>query len=300
MVKTIKNVIARLFPEIVSGYHLPLLGRVIAISETAQGGYTDHYRPAFAVDIQPLKPDYSTDETNPPVLAVPFPVMGAGNDTGFYAFPAVGATVIYGFAGGSNAAPVVLQVLSVGLASPSLQPGAMLWQQNGDNYQAITNSGNWQRYSVNGIYDESHTIRHTANDIAERSVNKESLTTGNSKEITGGIRTLEAYEQLNLNSAKMLNLASAEDLNLATDTAIKAKAKQSAEIKAAKLHIGSDSENVLAMIAELHDQVKALTDALITHGHSSNGAAPPTTAGQITAVGVKVEGIKTRLSAITL
>lgn len=300
MVKTIKSVIARLFPEIISGYHLPLLGRVIAISETAQGGYSDQYRPAFAVDIQPLKPDYSTDETKEPVLAAPFPVMGAGNDAGFYAFPAVGAVVVYGFAGGANSTPVVLQVLSVGLAVPSLQAGAMLWQQNGDNYQAITNNGNWQRYSINGIYDESHTINHTAIDIAENSVNKESLTTANSKEIIGGIKTIETYAQLNLNSAKMINLASVKDLNLVTDTAIKAQAKQSAEVKAPKIHIGSESENVLEMIAELHDQVKALSDALVSHGHGGNGASPPTTTGQIATVGAQVEGIKSRLSAITL
>jgi hypothetical protein len=320
MVKTIQNIIKRLFPEIVSGYHLPQLGRVIRISEPAQSGYNDQYRPMLAVDLQPLKADYTTDTTKKTVLAVPCPLPGAGNHSGFYATPKPGAVVVYSFAYGSNNAPVILQVLSIGLAVPDLPANQMVWQQTPGNHQTINGAGEWLRETASNITDQADTITRRARAMAEHSVNAQSITKINSSEVVGGTKSIEAYQQIDLYSGGQINAVSLSDINLLTETAVKVTATTAIElnadsynaiianahditaagysVKSPKLHIGSDSENILEIISELHDQVKALSDALIAHGHSGAGAGPPTTAANITAVGAQVTAIKARLSPL--
>ena len=53
MRKAIKRIVARLWPEIESGYHLDRYARILKISNPPAGGETcDRFAPLFAADIE--------------------------------------------------------------------------------------------------------------------------------------------------------------------------------------------------------------------------------------------------------
>jgi hypothetical protein len=56
MNETLKKQIARAFPELIAGYHLPVMAEVIKIQDAPKaGGICNNFRPRYAVDVHDFK-----------------------------------------------------------------------------------------------------------------------------------------------------------------------------------------------------------------------------------------------------
>ena len=140
----IKRIVLRLFPELSHGYHLPMLGRVEAITDAPKdGGRCTLERPRFALDIQPLdehlqpKGELLRDIT----MATPY----AGQHRGFFALPDPGCIIEFCF---SYAMPNLIHVRGVipwGLELPAVDSGEAKWQHSKECYQGYDKDGNWHQ-----------------------------------------------------------------------------------------------------------------------------------------------------------
>ncbi len=69
-------------------------------------------------------------------------------------------------------------------------------------------------------------------------------------------------------------------------------------IKGEKVYVGNDATNVLQALADLAGVVEAIANAYASHGHGSNGGAPPANGASIAAQGIKAATTKTKVEAM--
>ena len=75
MDEQIKRITERNHPELFARLHLPILGRVEAISDPMRvHALGERFRPRYAVDVTVLKPDGQPDDLVPLFRAVPLPL----------------------------------------------------------------------------------------------------------------------------------------------------------------------------------------------------------------------------------
>jgi hypothetical protein len=212
------RVVLRTFPELTAGLHLDRYARVVKVCDAPeQGGTSERFRPRYAVDVEILTPEGARDKAFPIYEAVPLPVpVGAGMESGLFAFPEAGALVVLGFAYGRADHPVIRQIYPMGLSLPQLTNGDLRWQQSATVYQSADTQGNWLRTSEAAITDES--LRHVRRCVeAVDELSREVRTIAeNSTEEVGGVKTLEALGAMNITSGGRANIAAVDSLNLTT------------------------------------------------------------------------------------
>ncbi|SIN72996.1 hypothetical protein SAMN02745161_0391 [Halodesulfovibrio marinisediminis DSM 17456] len=181
------------------------------------GGTSERFRPRYAVDVEILTPEGERDEAFPIYEAVPLPVpVGAGMESGMFAYPQAGALVVLGFAYGRADHPVIRQIYPMGLSLPQLTNGELRWQQSATVYQSADTQGNWLRTSEATITDDSlRHMRRCVEAVDELSRELRDIAE-NSTEVIGGVKTIEALGAMNLTSGGCANIAAVDSLNLTT------------------------------------------------------------------------------------
>ena len=150
----IRKVALRLWPELESKTHLPLLAVVIQIPDPpGDGGTSTAERPRYAVDLRMLTPELAVDEAMPLLRDVPVALTGAANGRGFAALPQPGTIVEVAFAFGRQSLPFVRSVLPEKLSLPAIDGLAQCWQQSSAALQHVDAAGSWTRLSPGNIHD---------------------------------------------------------------------------------------------------------------------------------------------------
>lgn len=144
MKEAIKKIVLKLWPELESKVHLPLLAVVVGIPDPPTGGETfTHERPLYAVDVQLLTENGDIDTGMPVMYDVPVAMTASAPDRGFAALPQVGTVVEIAFAFGRQDQPFIRSVLPYEKSLPTIDAKTMRWQQTALSYQQVDEPGNW-------------------------------------------------------------------------------------------------------------------------------------------------------------
>ena len=138
LTKTLKAIFQELFPDL-NGYHYPIKAKVVAVHE--QGGKVTDFQKLYSVDVQPLKPDGTIDDTQPVIPDVELPVVWAGPQRGIFCLPVKGAVVRLGYYYNDPSYPFVDAILADGFPVPDHPVGAFIIQQSASTSIEITSDG---------------------------------------------------------------------------------------------------------------------------------------------------------------
>lgn len=294
----IRRSVERQFPELTGGYHLPRFARVVAVADApASAGICDDFRPRYAVDIEVMGPDGEPDTKLPILAGVPLPLPTGGEEMGIYAFPEEGTQVVVCFAYGLPHKPYIQTILPHGLSMPSVPKGDQVWQHSEACQQRVDADGNWLRQTDGKIRDKAIKREVEAMGNTERFQNHTRTVDDHSKELVGGIKTLEALGALKLLSGGSASLAAVDDLHQATgrDLNLVVGQKYNATVggdmrervegvrqsvarlsqihQAPKNWIGSESVNLFQVVCEILDLLERLSLQVAKHSHTP-GALP--------------------------
>ncbi|OEC43908.1 hypothetical protein A7D27_09005 [Pseudomonas sp. 1D4] len=310
MEDAIRRAVERQFPELTGGYHLPRLGRVVAVPDAPDApGLCDDFRPRFGVDVEVLRPDGEPDPDLPILHSLPLPAPNGGQEAGFFGFPEEGATVVVCFAYGLPHKPYIAQILPHGLSLPKVSKGDQLWQHSEASQQRVDANGNWTRQTDGQIRDQAVEREVEALENTEHYQITTVDVDDHSTETVGGVKKLQALGALKLLSGGSASLAAVGDLHQATgrDLNLVVGQKLNATVGgdmteaivgirrsiAAQTWLGSPGVNVLQVLLDLIDLVEQMNTQLAAHTHVP-GPAPSfgdiagfttkaATAGQLTA-----------------
>ncbi|MFJ4249331.1 hypothetical protein [Pseudomonas sp. NPDC089741] len=301
MEDAIQRAVARQFPELTGGYHLPRFGRVVAVPDApAAPGLCDEFRPRFGVDVEVLRPDGEPDPALPILTSLPLPAPMGGQEAGMFGFPEEGTTVVVSFAYGMPTKPFITQILPHGLSLPRVPKGDQVWQHSEACQQRVDSAGNWLRQTDGKIQDKAIEREVEALDNTEAFQNHTRTVDDHSTETVGGIKKIEALGALKLMSGGSASLAAVDDLHQATgrDLNIVVGQKHNATVggdmqerierlresfagvsqclMAPKTWLGSNGVNVLRILGDLIDLVADMNIQVGEHVHASS--PPPTNA----------------------
>ena len=294
MDEQIKRITERNHPELFARLHLPILGRVEAISDPVRGNALgERFRPRYAIDVAVLKPDGQPDELVPLFRAVPLPVQSAGLERGMYGFPEPGTIVELAFAYGLPDRPFIRTVLSEGVSLPPVEPGELIHQAAPGVYQRADSAGNWHRRTDADIYDDClhHALECYSSTVTAQEFYAQ--VKHNSTEQVLGAKVIEALGALKLLSAGTANITAVDNLNITTASDQNTKigrdlkqrignivdslavAKQLIKVQdGGKVWLGSESVKVLQILSDLIQVVAdvANTASSHTHPYTDNGS----------------------------
>ncbi len=160
--EAIKRLINRLYPELMAGYHKPMLGRIELITKApVNGGQCTLDEPLYAVDIQPL--DENFKNRGKLLRDVVLGLSYAGQEKGFFAFPDEGCIVEFCFAYASPKLIFVRGVIPWGIKLPPVDIDTALWYKSRQTWQGYDKDGNWHKHTTAGIQESCDQIReHSA------------------------------------------------------------------------------------------------------------------------------------------
>lgn len=301
MEEAIKRAVERQFPELSGGYHLPRFALVQGVADApAQSGICDNFRPRYAVDLQVLAEDGEPDPNLPILAGVPLPVSVGGDEMGFFGFPGEGTTVVVNFAYGMPSKPFIQTILPHGLSLPKVPKGDQVWQHSETAQQRVDADGNWLRQTDGRIQDFSADREVQALDNQEHYQSHTQEVDDHSKEMVGGVKTLEAMGAMKLLSGGSMSVAAVDDLHQATGRDLnlvvgdkynatvggdmqerieglrKSVAGEGQRLVAPKNWIGSESVNLFQVVCDLLDLVQEMNVQLAGHTHSP-GPTPSST-----------------------
>lgn len=289
MDSAIKKAVERQFPEIKSGYHLPIFGRVESVRENPdQGDIADPFRPYYGVDVKILDEHGETNEAIPLLRDVPLCLPVCGSEMGHFAYPEDGAVVEIAFAYGSPNHPFIRGILAKNLSLPKIERGEQLWQHNPESYHRVDKEGSWERKTDLDITETSRKRTVTAAEKISTLNSETKDVQGDSTTTIGAMSRLKAFGGVECLSGGRYDLGALDDLNLSSNTKILSKAP--------KTWLGSDAENVLGILSELMQLLIDLCDVLDSHTHPTVGAI--TQAAQVAQVGTDTGAVKARLDGI--
>lgn len=280
----IKRVIAKIYPELDAGYHLPIFAEVLRAADPQEdGNISENFRPFFAVDVRLLDKNMKVDETKKEIKAVPVGVPGAGSMRGNFVLPKPGAIVEIRFAYASPALPYISCTLGYGSSMPGMHPDDQIWQQSPSSRQMVDAGGNWTRATHGKITDTSTSRNISADENTEHYLLSKKAVDGNDIEEIIGTKVIEALGRIKLASGGRLDLAALGNIYISTGSNIdeligKIKtsiAKEKQIIKVAdggKVWVGNEANNALKLLEDLAGIVKGLASDLSTHVHA--GIAP--------------------------
>jgi hypothetical protein len=321
----IRRSVARQFPELSGGYHLPRFGRVVAVPDApAAPGLCDDFRPRYGVDVEVLLPDGEPDPDLPILTSLPLPAPMGGQEAGMYGFPEEGTTVVVSFAYGLPSKPFITQILPHGLSLPRVPKGDQVWQHSEACQQRVDADGNWLRQTDGKIQDKAIEREVEALDNTESFQNHTRTVDDHSTESVGGIKKIEALGALKLLSGGSASLAAVDDLHQATGRDLnlvvgqkhnatvggdmqekiqglrKSVAGVSQRLQAPKTWLGSEGVNVLQVLCDLLDLVQQMNTQLAAHTHQPGPAPAPVDAAAFVAKSASAVQLSIKLKAITL
>ena len=303
----IRRSVARQFPELSGGYHLPRFGRVVAVPDAPEApGLCDDFRPRFGVDVEVLLPDGEPDPDLPILTGLPLPAPMGGQEAGMFGFPEEGTTVVVSFAYGLPNKPFITQILPHGLSLPRVPKGDQVWQHSEACQQRVDADGNWLRQTDGKILDKAVEREVEALDNTESFQNHTRTVDDHSTESVGGIKKIEALGALKLLSGGSASLAAVDDLHQATGRDLnlvvgqkhnatvggnmderiqgmrKSVAAVSQRLQAPKTWLGSEGVNVLQVLCDLLDLVQQMNTQLAAHTHVPGPTPNPADAAAFT------------------
>ena len=321
----IRRCVARQFPELSGGYHLPRFGRVVAVPDApAAPGLCDDFRPRFGVDVEVLLPDGEPDPDLPILTGLPLPAPMGGQEAGMFGFPEEGTTVVVSFAYGLPNKPFITQILPHGLSLPRVPKGDQVWQHSEACQQRVDSDGNWLRQTDGKIQDKAIEREVEALDNTESFQNHTRTVDDHSTESVGGIKKIEALGALKLLSGGSASLAAVDDLHQATGRDLnlvvgqkhnatvggdmqeringlrKSVAEVSQQLQAPKNWIGSGSVNLFQVVCDTLDLLQQMNTQLAAHTHSPGPMPSPTDAAAFTANAAHATSLSTLMKSITL
>lgn len=317
MEDAIRRAVERQFPELTGGYHLPRLGRVVAVPDAPDApGLCDDFRPRFGVDVEVLRPDGEPDPDLPILHSLPLPAPNGGQEAGFFGFPEEGATVVVCFAYGLPHKPYIAQILPHGLSLPKVSKGDQLWQHSEASQQRVDADGNWTRQTDGQIRDQAVEREVEALENTEHYQITTVDVDDHSTETVGGVKKLQALGALKLLSGGSASLAAVGDLHQATgrDLNLVVGQKLNATVGgdmteaivgirrsiAAQTWLGSPGVNVLQVLLDLIDLVQQMNTQLAAHTHVPGPAPSPSDAAQFGAKAAQAVQLAGKLRPITL
>ncbi|MGG7675188.1 hypothetical protein [Pseudomonas sp. WC2] len=318
----IKRSVARQFPELSGGYHLPRFGRVVAVPDApAAPGLCDDFRPRFGVDVEVLLADGEPDPDLPILEGLPLPAPMGGQEAGMFGFPEEGTTVVICFAYGLPHKPFITQILPHGLSLPRVPKGDQVWQHSEACQQRVDADGNWLRQTDGKIQDKAIEREVEALDNTETFQNHTRTVDDHSTETVGGIKKIEALGALKLLSGGSASLAAVDDLHQATGRDLNVVVGQkhnatvggdmqerieglresvvgiSQRLIAPKSHIGSESVNIFQVLCDTLVLVEKMAGQIASHVH---GPSPvPASAAAFASDGREAATLRAALKAIT-
>jgi len=321
----IRRSVARQFPELSGGYHLPRFGRVVAVPDApAAPGLCDDFRPRFGVDVEVLLPDGEPDPDLPILTGLPLPAPMGGQEAGMFGFPEEGTTVVVSFAYGLPHKPFITQILPHGLSLPRVPKGDQVWQHSEACQQRVDADGNWLRQTDGKIQDKAIEREVEALDNTESFQNHTRTVDDHSTESVGGIKKIEALGALKLLSGGSASLAAVDDLHQATGRDLnlvvgqkhnatvggsmderiqgmrKSVAAVSQRLQAPKTWLGSEGVNVLQVLCDLLDLVQQMNTQLAAHTHVPGPTPSPADAAAFTTKAATAGQLAAKLKPITL
>lgn len=328
----LKRQILREFPEFESGFHLPVLAEVVAVSDPPnEPSINDNYRPRYAVDVQLLNSQFKPKEIQ--ISHVPVSMSGGGHERGLFVLPEVGTLVEIAWLNGSSELPFVRSVLPFTKQNPVMDDKTQKWQQSDDISQSVDKSGNWKRTTPNKITDNANKIEQIANDKLVQVINQLEQIAGHSIEDVAGIKKIEAGA-IHLLAESIVNMLSIGSINHVAmehitrnatkdihdkaggDVRRECAGNQTEQVggdntetttgnktqKAAKFYIGNESDNMLSLVKDFMDVLKDTLTAIeslkvIAAGSTST---PPINVASFTSAKTTLAGIKTKLESMTI
>ncbi|MCY1296331.1 hypothetical protein D9M70_457130 [compost metagenome] len=322
MDNAIKRAVERKFPELAGGYHLPRFARVLGVADAPAGGaLCDEFRPRYAVDLQVLREDGEPDQDLPVLSGVPLPLPIGGEEMGLFAFPAEGTTAVVCFAYGLPSKPYIQTILPHGLGLPRVPQGDQVWQHSDAAQQRVDAAGNWTRQTDMRIRDEAFEREVEADSNHEHYNSSKVVVDEHATELVAGIKTLQAIGALKLLSGGSVLLAALDGLNIATGSSHTLSTaenstqtiggalleriqtnrisitQQMQRLQAAQTWIGSESINLLQILADLLDLVTQMNEQIAVHVHPQDGK-PPVNAGAFGGMAGVADGLNAQLSTI--
>jgi hypothetical protein len=320
----IKRSVARQFPELSGGYHLPRFGRVVAVPDApAAPGLCDDFRPRFGVDVEVLLPDGEPDPDLPILTSLPLPAPMGGQEAGMFGFPEEGTTVVVSFAYGLPSKPFITQILPHGLSLPRVPKGDQVWQHSEACQQRVDADGNWLRQTDGKIQDKAIEREVDALDNTEAFQNHTRTVDDHSTETVGGIKKIEALGALKLLSGGSASLAAVDDLHQATGRDLnlvvgrkhnitvggnmeerieglrKSVSGVSQRMQAPKNWIGSAELNLFQVVCDVLDLLQQMNTQLAAHTHVPGPMPSPSDSAQFHSNAAQALLIGGRLKAIT-
>ena len=321
----IRRSVARQFPELSGGYHLPRFGRVVAVPDApAAPGLCDDFRPRFGVDVEVLLPDGEPDPDLPILTSLPLPAPMGGQEAGMFGFPEEGTTVVVSFAYGLPSKPFITQILPHGLSLPRVPKGDQVWQHSEASQQRVDADGNWLRQTDGKIQDKAIEREVEALDNIETFQNHTRTVDDHSTESVGGIKKIEALGALKLLSGGSASMAAVDDLHQATGRDLNLVVGQkhnamvggdmqekiqglrnsiagiSQRLQAPKNWIGSGNVNLFQVVCDMLDLLQQMNTQLAAHTHVPGPTPSPSDAAAFTAKAGRASALSELLKPITL
>ena len=182
LIKMFKTVFLEAFPEF-KGYHFPIRAKVVKVNEA--GGRIGEFQKLYSVDVQPLKPDGTIDDSAPEIPDVEIPVIWAGPGRGIFCLPVAGAMVRIGFYYNDPAYPFVDAVLGDGFDIPAHALGSIIIQHSNGKRFEITPAGQVQ-ITMDTVITGNVNINGVLSVSANTTIDG-SLSVGGSVEVTGSV-----------------------------------------------------------------------------------------------------------------
>lgn len=212
-----KRQIEYLFPELAAGLHLPQLGKVMAVTDSANPGHENNaYRPRYAVDVQLLNEQGEYDSQVPLYKAVPLPVNFGGAEQGLLSAPAAGTIVEIAFAYGRSDQPFIRTVLGYDWSLPNIKRGEQLQQQRAEVFNKTDAAGNTQsqtdQHKQSQAYQETQTADRYQGEFGQHEIN----VSQHSKEFIGGQKLIESLGRFEVMAGDDLVLGSLGNMHQVT------------------------------------------------------------------------------------
>lgn len=310
MNEQLRRQIVREFPELAAGYHLPVMAAVIEINDAPEnGGINDNYRPRLAADVQLINSDYQP--TGIELEAVPVSIMGGGDERGFFALPKRGTIVELAWLNGSPERPFIRSILGDRQALPHIDTETMSWQQSEASYQRTDNAGNWQRHTDQKISDHATTYEQHAAEAIITIGNEIRRVLRHSVEDIDGTKQIEATAihvlsatVINLLAAGSINQAACENITRSAAGDIIDNATGNIKATAEKLHLGTETDNLLKILSDtiqaLSDTCNAITTLTVTSAAPGSASGVPLNATEFTTLKSTVDELKNKVDGMTM
>ena len=167
MEKAVTRVLMRKYPELQSGWHLPMWAKVTDILTPLAAETVTEETPVYSVSVQLLKANGEEDKDVPILADVLLPVPAGGVQRGFWSKPSIGTIVEIAFAYGSPANPFIRSILPHGLKLPNMAETDQRWQQSEKAYIQVNKDDEWESKGKNSTLTIEENLKEQIGKVRE-------------------------------------------------------------------------------------------------------------------------------------